>query len=68
MILFHLLLMLHIVNAEKSIKNETNHKMTNAWMFNPIFGVFGTLLNTFILYVFYSERQTFIKPVNAMIW
>ena len=60
--------MFHIMSAEKSLNNETNHKMTTAWMFNPIFGVFGTLLNTFILYIFYSERQAFIKPVNAMIW
>ena len=65
---FLLLSMFHIMSAEKTLNNETIHKMTTAWMFNPIFGVFGTLLNSFILYIFYSERQTFIKPVNAMIW
>ena len=60
--------MFDIMSVETTLNNETNHKMTTAWMFNPIFGLFGTLLNSFILYIFYSERQTFIKPVNAMIW
>ena len=49
-------------------KRKSDHRMALAWAFNPIFGLIGTCLNSFILYMFYTERQTFIKPINAMIW
>ena len=49
-------------------KKKSDHRMAVAWAFNPIFGLIGTFLNSFILYMFYTERQTFIKPINAMIW
>ena len=49
-------------------KKKSDHRMALAWAFNPIFGLIGTCLNSFILYMFYTERQTFIKPINAMIW
>ena len=69
--LFVLILVLFVssisaVNDSSSKKSE--HRMALAWSFNPIFGLIGTFLNSFILYMFYTERQTFIKPINAMIW
>ena len=49
-------------------QKKSDHRMALAWAFNPIFGLIGTVLNSFILYMFYTERRTFIKPINAMIW
>mgnify|MGYP001223883025 CR=1 FL=1 len=49
-------------------RKKSEHQMAMAWAINPIFGLIGTCLNGFILYMFYTERQTFIKPINAMIW
>ena len=49
-------------------KIKNTHPMSAAWSCLPVFGFCGTLLNSFVLYIGYSERQTFIKPVNAMIW
>ena len=49
-------------------RKKSDHKMAMVWALNPIFGLIGTFLNGFILYMFYTERQSFIKPINAMIW
>ena len=51
-----------------SYQKKSDHRMALAWAFNPILGLIGTVLNSFILYMFYTERRTFIKPINAMIW
>ena len=42
--------------------------MSLAWSLQPLIGLFGTLINSFVLYMGYCERETFIRPVNAMIW
>ena len=42
--------------------------MSFAWSLQLLIGSCGTLLNSFVLYMGYVERQTFIRPVNAMIW
>ena len=42
--------------------------MSFAWSLQPLMGLCGTLLNSFFLFMQYGERQTFIRPVNAMIW
>lgn len=47
---------------------RSEHPMSTAWSSLYMVGFFGTLLNSFVLYVGYGERQTFIKPVSAMIW
>ena len=54
--------------GKDSSSKKSEHRMALAWSLNPIFGLIGTFLNSFILYMFYTERQTFIKPINAMIW
>ena len=72
-VIFLLILMLGQISASNNSssgfeKRKSDHRMALAWAFNPIFGLIGTCLNSFILYMFYTERQTFIKPINAMIW
>ena len=67
------ILMLNGISAlNNSVSNinqkKSDHRMAFAWAFNPILGLVGTVLNSFILYMFYTERRTFIKPINAMIW
>ena len=49
-------------------RQKSNHPMSFAWSLQPLIGIYGTLLNSFVLYMGYVERQTFIRPVNAMIW
>ena len=49
-------------------RQKSNHPMFFAWSLQPLIGICGTLLNSFVLYMGYVERQTFIRPVNAMIW
>ena len=75
-LLFILILSTFILTAGKQM-NSTDpttaqikniHHMSAAWSCLPVFGFCGTLLNSFVLYIGYSERQTFIRPVNAMIW
>ena len=68
MILIILMLMLDIACADNSSHTRNNHRLSFAWTFNPIIGLVGTILNSFILYIFYSERQIFIKPINSLIW
>ena len=38
-----------------------------AWYCNSVIGVFGTFANSFLLYIFYSERRVLASSVNAMI-
>ena len=49
-------------------RQKSDHPMSFAWSLQPLIGICGTLLNSFVLYMGYVERQTFIRPVNAMIW
>ena len=47
---------------------KSEHPMSTAWSSLYLVGFCGALLNSFVLYVGYGERQTFIRPVSAMIW
>ena len=47
---------------------KSKHPMSFAWSLHPLIGIFGTIINSFVLYMGYCERETFIRPVNAMIW
>ena len=47
---------------------KSKHPMSFAWSLQPMIGIFGTFINSFVLYMGYCERATFIRPVNAMIW
>ena len=56
------------LNETTPDRQKSNHPMSFAWSLQPLIGICGTLLNSFVLYMGYCERQTFIRPVNAMIW
>ena len=47
---------------------KSKHPMSFAWSLQPLIGLFGTFINSYVLYMGYCERATFIRPVNAMIW
>ena len=47
---------------------KNDHPLSFAWSLQPLMGICGTVINSFVLYMQYCERQTFIRPVNAMIW
>ena len=47
---------------------KSKHPMSFAWSLQPMIGIFGTFVNSFVLYMGYCERATFIRPVNAIIW
>ena len=38
------------------------------WSYNIVVGLIGSVLNSYILYIFISERHSMITSVNAMIW
>ena len=38
------------------------------WSYNIFVGLIGSVLNSYILYIFISERHSMITSVNAMIW
>ena len=38
-----------------------------AWQFLSLLGLFGTISNSFLMYIFYSERKIMATSVNAMI-
>ena len=39
-----------------------------AWQLLSLVGLFGTMLNSFLLYIFYSERNIMASSVNSMIY
>ena len=56
------------VNSLEEANQKSKHPMSFAWSLQPMIGIFGTFINSFVLYMGYCERATFIRPVNAMIW
>ena len=56
------------INETNFCDKKNHHPMSFAWSVQPLMGLCGTLLNSFFLFMQYGERQTFIRPVNAMIW
>lgn len=56
------------MNDTNFFDQKKHHQMSFAWSLQPLMGLCGTLLNSFFLFMQYGERQTFIRPVNAMIW
>ena len=51
-------------NDSVSVRSKTDHHMSTAWSFHPIFGVIGTFLNLAVLYMFIKERHGFIRIIN----
>ena len=55
-------------NLSSVAQMKNDHPLSFAWSLQPLMGICGTVINSFVLYMQYCERQTFIRPVNAMIW
>ena len=58
------------VNENKALVQKRNgeHQAATMWCLHPILGAIGTTTNSFVLYMFYIERHTFINSINVMIW
>ena len=54
---------------QKDIKQKSEHYLVKwkAWQFLSFLGLFGTISNSFLLYIFHSERKFMATSVNAMI-
>ena len=69
-----ILTLVSLTTSSKSLNLSTvalmknDHPMNLAWSLQYLMGICGTLINSFVVYMQYCERQTFIRPVNAMIW
>ena len=48
-------------------KSRLHHHLDTMWLLQSLFGILGTLLNSFLAYMFYQERQAFATSVNVMI-
>ena len=51
-------------------KHKYDHFLVKwkAWQLLSLVGLFGTMLNSFLLYIFYSERNIMASSVNSMIY
>ena len=60
----------HILSSEAEAEdvNRANHPLARFWKINSGLGIVGTVLNSFVLYIFYIERHSMVTSVNAMIW
>ena len=54
---------------QKDKKQKSEHYLVKwkAWQFLSLLGLFGTISNSFLLYIFHSERKFMATSVNAMI-
>ena len=57
-------------NGSEDIAERRNgeHKAASMWCLHPILGILGTSTNSFVLYMVYIERNTFISSINVMLW
>ena len=53
---------------ETSVRRNGEHPAATMWCLHPLLGLLGTIANSFVLYMFYIERDTFINSINVMIW
>ena len=52
-----------------NIKPKSEHYLVKwkAWQILSVVGMFGTISNSFLLFIFYSERKLLVTSVNVMI-
>ena len=55
------------LDSNNETSNKSDHKMSIAWSLHPIIGIVGTVLNSFVLYMFVRERQNMISLINLLI-
>ena len=52
----------------KPLRDTTGHKAAGCWVLSSTLGILGTAANSLVLTMFFQERKTLFKGVNAMIW
>ena len=57
--------MTNISRQDEELRSE--HKLYYLWPLLSAFGMVGTVLNSYVLFVFYSGRHSLVTSVNAMI-
>lgn len=57
----------HTSSLVKFSKPES-HGLSKLWVLQSLLGVVGLGLNSVVLIIFVSERQTMATSVNSMIW
>ena len=56
-----------ITDSHNNQKSRLHHHLDAMWPLQSLIGILGTLLNSFLAYVFYHERQALSTSVNMMI-
>ena len=55
-----------ILAEAKEGDEKQNNRLIHVWLGQSVMGIVGTILNSSVLYIFYSERQSLLTSVNAM--
>ena len=50
-----------------NIEPRDDHSFQKIWIANSVIGVFGIILNSLVLLIFFQERTKLVTSVNAMI-
>ena len=60
----------NITQASSLVKfsKPESHGLSKLWVLQSLLGVVGLGLNSVVLIIFVSERQTMATSVNSMIW
>lgn len=53
--------------ASTDIKRE-GHPLSRNWLLLSLLGILGTILNSFVLRVFYKNRNALQTSINTMTW
>lgn len=53
--------------ASADIKRE-GHPLSRNWLLLSLLGILGTILNSFVLRVFYKNRNALQTSINTMTW
>ena len=57
----------NLTSSSVTPKSRLHHHLDTLWLLQSLIGILGTLLNSFLAYVFYHERQAFATSVNVML-
>ena len=47
-------------------EDDRDNRLVHLWLGQSVMGIMGSVLNSFVLYTFYTERQSLHTSVNAM--
>ena len=54
------------LTGDRRLKSQ--HLLSGWWPLLSLIGVLGTLLNSYVLFCFISERDNMVSSINVMIW